>query len=159
MPDGLLFAGDEAKRRANAVRAEWERYRFGAAVVESKRWRRPLDRRSGRPDERTAPSSQILRYLRRVDDLTHGALRWGVLTNGAEWRLYYAGAQSVSEQFFEIDLATSSRPSPRNTGRRSTISAASSTAATPPPACRPATAACSTRRGSRCWAASGSATT
>ena len=105
VPDGLLFAGDEAKRRANAVRAEWERYRFGAAVVESKRWRRPLDRRSGRPDERTAPSSQILRYLRRVDDLTHGALRWGVLTNGAEWRLYYAGAQSVSEQFFEIDLA------------------------------------------------------
>ena len=105
VPDGLLFAGDEAKRRANAVRAEWERYRFGAAVVESKRWRRPLDRRSGRPDERTAPSSQILRYLRRVDDLTHGALRWGILTNGAQWRLYYAGAQSVSEQFFEIDLA------------------------------------------------------
>ena len=105
VPDGLLFADEAAKRRANAVHAEWERYRFGAAVVESKRWRQPLDSRSGRPDERTAPSSQILRYLRRVDDLTQGALRWGVLTNGAQWRLYWAGAQSVSEQFFEIDLA------------------------------------------------------
>ena len=47
----------------------------------------------------------MLRYLRRVDDLTSGALRWGILTNGARWRLYYQGARSVSEQFFEIDLA------------------------------------------------------
>ena len=47
----------------------------------------------------------MLRYLRRVDDLTTGNLRWGILTNGAHWRLYYAGARSVSEQFLEIDLA------------------------------------------------------
>ena len=47
----------------------------------------------------------MLRYLRRVDDLTSGGLRWGILTNGARWRLYYQGARSVSEQFFEIDLA------------------------------------------------------
>ena len=47
----------------------------------------------------------MLRYLRRIDDLTTGKLRWGILTNGARWRLYYAGARSVSEQFFEIDLA------------------------------------------------------
>ena len=43
----------------------------------------------------------MLRYLRRVDDLTTGNLRWGILTNGARWRLYYQGARSVSEQFFE----------------------------------------------------------
>ena len=48
----------------------------------------------------------MLRYLRRVDDLTSGRLRWGILTNGSHWRLYYAGARSVSEHFFEIDLAT-----------------------------------------------------
>ena len=47
----------------------------------------------------------MLRYLRRVDDLTTGKLRWGILTNGARWRLYYQGARSVSEQFFEVDLA------------------------------------------------------
>ncbi len=105
VPDGLLFTSEAVKRRAVRFAAEWERYRFGAAVVESKRWRQPLDSRSGRPGEQTAPSSQILRYLRRVDDLTRGALRWGILTNGAQWRLYWAGAQSVSEQFFEIDLA------------------------------------------------------
>ena len=47
----------------------------------------------------------MLRYLRRVEDLTTGKLRWGMLTDGGRWRLYYQGARSVAEQFFEIDLA------------------------------------------------------
>ena len=105
VPDGLLFADDAAKGRANGFTEEWKRYEFGLVVVESKRWRRLLDRRSGRQGEETAPSTQMLRYLRRVDDLTTGKLRWGILTNGARWRLYYRGARSVSEQFFEMDLA------------------------------------------------------
>ncbi len=46
----------------------------------------------------------MLRYLRCVDDVTEGKLRWGILTNGARWRLYYQGARSVSEQFLDIDL-------------------------------------------------------
>ena len=61
---------------------EWRRYGHGPAVVESKRWLRPLDRRQGRWGEESAPSTQMLRYLRRVDDLTTGKLRWGILTNG-----------------------------------------------------------------------------
>ena len=105
VPDGLLFQDAAAKDRANGFTEEWRRYAFGLAVVESKRWRRPLDRQSDRRGEETAPSTQMLRYLRRVDDLTTGALRWGILTNGARWRLYYQGARSVSEQFFELDLA------------------------------------------------------
>ena len=105
VPDGLLFADEDAKDHANRLAREWMRYELGLAVVESKRWQRPLDRRSGRAGEETAPSTQVLRYLRRIDDLTAGRLRWGILTNGAAWRLYYQGARSVSEQFFEIDLA------------------------------------------------------
>ena len=105
VPDGLLFSDAAAKRRANQVAEDWARYEHGETVVESKRWLRPLDRRSGRRDEASAPSTQMLRYLRRIDDLTTGKLRWGILTNGGHWRLYYAGARSVSEQFFEIDLA------------------------------------------------------
>ena len=105
VPDGLLFADEAAKGQANGFAEEWRRYELGLAVVESKRWLRPLDRRSGRAGEETAPSTQMLRYLRRVDDVTTGNLRWGILTNGARWRLYYQGARSVSEQFFEVDLA------------------------------------------------------
>lgn len=103
VPDGLLFASAEAKAAANAQRDQWRRYAHGLAVVESKRWARPLDRASGR-DETAAPSTQMLRYLRRIDDLTGGALRWGILTNGTRWRLYWAGARSISEEFLEIDL-------------------------------------------------------
>ena len=106
VPDGLLFEDAETKVKANSFAEEWKRYEFGRAVVESKRWGRPLDRRSGRRGEETAPSTQMLRYLRRIDDVTAGNLRWGILTNGAKWRLYFSGARSVSEQFFELDLAT-----------------------------------------------------
>ena len=103
VPDGLLFKDAAAKAAGNAQGDQWRRYSHGLAVVESKRWARPLDRASGR-DEATAPSTQMLRYLRRIDDLTTGKLRWGILTNGTKWRLYWAGARSVSEEFLEVDL-------------------------------------------------------
>ncbi|SDU42631.1 Eco57I restriction-modification methylase domain-containing protein [Stappia sp. ES.058] len=105
VPDGLLFADADTKIQADQFPEEYKRYQFGLAIVESKRWRRPLDRQSGKRGEELAPSTQMLRYLRRVDDLTTGNLRWGILTNGGRWRLYFSGARSVSEQFFEIDLA------------------------------------------------------
>lgn len=105
VPDGLLFESVDSKAKANGFPEEWKRYEFGRAVVESKRWARPLDRRSGRRGEETAPSTQMLRYLRRIDDITGGSLRWGILTNGSKWRLYFSGARSVSEQFFELDIA------------------------------------------------------
>ena len=104
VPDGLLFIDGEAKDRANAKPEEWRRYEQGAAVVESKRWARPLDRAVGREDA-VAPSTQMLRYLRRIGDNSEHGLRWGILTNGARWRLYWAGARSVSEEFLEVDLA------------------------------------------------------
>ena len=105
VPDGILFESAAIKAHATSFPEQWKRYEFGRAVVESKRWLRPLDRRGGRYGEQTAPSSQMLRYLRRIDDVTQGNLRWGILTNGAKWRLYFSGARSVSEQFFELDLA------------------------------------------------------
>nr|WP_314444413.1 hypothetical protein [uncultured Sphingomonas sp.] len=104
VPDGLLFIDSAAKARANNQVEEWRRYEHGAAVIESKRWARPLDRAVGR-DDAIAPSTQMLRYLRRIGDNSELGLRWGLLTNGARWRLYWAGARSVSEEFFEVDLA------------------------------------------------------
>ena len=111
VPDGLLFADGDIKDRANGLAREWMRYELGLAVVESKRWERPLDRRSGRAGEETAPSTQVLRYLRRIDDLTAGRVRWGILTNGAVWRLYYQGARSVSEQFLRGRSRSDPQPS------------------------------------------------
>ncbi len=105
IPDGILFGSADAKKIANAYENDWQRYRCGCVVVESKRWGRPLDRRSGHIGEDTAPSTQMLRYMRRIDIVTNGELRWGILTNGLVWRLYYSGVKSVSEEFFEISIA------------------------------------------------------
>lgn len=101
VPDGVLFANEAAKAKALEQEEEWRRYGHGVALVEAKRWGAGLDRSS--PGQR-APAGQVLRYLRRADDLTHGAMRWGILSNGHCWRLYYAGARSVAEEFFEMDL-------------------------------------------------------
>lgn len=57
VPDGLLFKDTDAKAKANSFPEEWKRYEFGLAVVESKRWARPLDRRSGRRGEETGVDS------------------------------------------------------------------------------------------------------
>ena len=106
VPDGLLFIDAAAKAKANGHAEEWKRYEFGAAVIESKRWGRALDRAEGRKGEdRDTPSTQLLRYLRRIDDLTNGGLRWGILTNGAKWRLYFSGARSTIDDYLELDLA------------------------------------------------------
>jgi hypothetical protein len=104
VPDALLFPNAHAKQTAMPLPA-WQRFQHGVCIVEAKRWNRLLDRAEARqPGEEGVPSTQMLRYLRRVDDVTNGALRWGILTNGRHWRLYFRGALSVAEDFLEIDL-------------------------------------------------------
>ncbi len=106
VPDALLFANADARAAALAEPKDDRRYRHGLAILEAKRWLRPLDRGDGQdvfdPD---APSSQMLRYLSRVDVASDRAIKWGMLTNGAVWRLYWQDARSRAEEFFEVDLA------------------------------------------------------
>ncbi len=105
VPDILLFASAAAKAAALPLKDD-QRYRHGLAILEAKRWLRPLDR--GDTIEATdpdAPSSQMLRYLSRADVVSDRAVKWGMLTNGAVWRLYWQDARSRAEEFFEVDLA------------------------------------------------------
>jgi len=112
VPDFLLMPNAEAKIRALAVTDD-QRARYGIALLEAKRWLRPLDRREESAGTKTrkrfdfgAPSSQMLRYLSRADVMSDRAVKWGILTNGAAWRLYWQDARSRAEDFFEINLAT-----------------------------------------------------
>ena len=100
VPDALLFADAEHKTAAGKEREPANRYRHGLAVVEAKRWLRPLDR----ADSQGTPSSQMLRYLRRAEEASDGKLEWGILTNGRQWRLYWQHARSRAEEFLELDL-------------------------------------------------------
>jgi hypothetical protein len=106
VPDALLFADAAHRNRAVAVKDQWKRYQHGAAIAEAKRWGRALDRSDKRDaHEDGIPSMQMMQYLSRLDAQTSGQVRLGILTNGAKWRLYFQGALSVSEDFFELDLA------------------------------------------------------
>ena len=106
VPDLLLFPHPAAKAAAIAEPKDDRRIRHGLAILEAKRWLKPLDR--GNPEEPQdpdAPSSQMLRYLSRVDVVADRRVKWGILSNGAVWRLYWQDARSRAEEFFEIELA------------------------------------------------------
>jgi hypothetical protein len=106
VPDALLFPDTDARDQAVAEKDQWKRFGYGLAIVEAKRWTRALDRADKRDaGEDGVPSMQIMQYLSRVDVVTSGKVRLGILTNGNKWRLYFQGALSVSDDYLEIDLA------------------------------------------------------
>lgn len=110
MPDYLLFETSAAKALARELK-DADRAKFAIALLEAKRWTRPLDRAdeahipTRKRLDYSAPSSQMLGYLARADVMSERKLKWGVLTNGVLFRLYYQDARSRSEDFFEVDLS------------------------------------------------------
>lgn len=101
VPDALLFPDAETDAAAAGLEP-WQRFRHGAALVEAKRWNRPLDRAA--QGDQGVPAAQVMHYLSRADVITQGKMRWGILTNGRHWRLYWQGALSVADDYLEIDL-------------------------------------------------------
>lgn len=99
--DALLFLNDGAKAKARALPRTGVRFRHGVVVVENEARDTLLDRASGQAE---TPSSQIGRYLGRAETESDGAVRWGLLTNGRFWRLYWAKAPSRAEGFVELEL-------------------------------------------------------
>jgi len=101
VPDYLLFVSAAAKANAAPVPAN-EKYKFGVSIMEAKAWELSLDKPNGRDG---TPSTQLLRYLGRVEVESHGSIRFGMLSNGRLWRLYdHKARTSRLEAFVEIDL-------------------------------------------------------
>jgi hypothetical protein len=101
VPDALLFPDADADAAAAGL-DPWQRFSHGAALLEAKRWNRPLDRAA--QGDQGVPAAQVMHYLSRADVITQGRMRWGILTNGRQWRLYWQGALSVADDYLEIDL-------------------------------------------------------
>ena len=101
VPDALLFGDMQSRDRSVAEPEQWKRFQHGLAVLEAKRWERSLDRAS-KGDE-GVPATQMLQYLSRVDVQTSGKVRFGILSNGKLWRLYWQGSLSatIPEQISE----------------------------------------------------------
>ncbi|MCY3770963.1 MAG: restriction endonuclease [Gemmatimonadetes bacterium] len=105
IPDHLLFTDAESKATAAARPNSNDRYLDALLVQESKRFGLPLDKRDSNDNEKTGtPHGQILRYLATADSVTDGRIRWGMLTNGAVWRLYDFRARPRASGYFEVNL-------------------------------------------------------
>jgi hypothetical protein len=101
VPDYLLFRNAKAKANAGPLPSN-QKYKLGSSILEAKSWELPLDRPNGRDG---TPSTQLLRYLGRVEVESEGAIRFGMLSNGRLWRLYdHKARTSRLEAFLEIDL-------------------------------------------------------
>ena len=105
IPDHLLFSDADSKAKAAARQNSNDRYLDALLVQESKRFGLPLDMRDGdRNLKSSTPHGQILRYLSTADNVTDGRIRWGMLTNGAVWRLYDFRARPRASGYFQADL-------------------------------------------------------
>ncbi len=107
IPDNLLFEDADSKTRAASRTDPEARFHDALLVQESKRFGLPLDSRdSSDQSQRSSPHAQILRYLQTADTVSEGRIRFGILTNGSDWRLYDQRARPRASGYFEADLRT-----------------------------------------------------
>ena len=105
IPDHLLFADESAKMSAAGKGKPQDRYADALLVEESKRFGLPLDYRDVNDKiQASSPHGQILRYLSTAGITTDDRIRWGILTNGVQWRLYDNRARPRASGFFEVDV-------------------------------------------------------
>ena len=105
IPDHLLFADAGSKATAAARQNSNDRYLDALLVQESKRFGLPLDKRDNDDNLNSGtPHGQVLRYLTTADSVSDGRIRWGMLTNGAVWRLYDFRARPRASGYLEVDL-------------------------------------------------------
>lgn len=99
VPDYFLYATPEEADEALELPSH-KKYGLAISIAESKRWGHNLNQPSsgrGKAPQGRYPHQQIRDYLNESD-----RIRWGILTNGKEWRLYFK--EGRSSKFFEIDL-------------------------------------------------------
>ena len=102
-PDYCLFADEETEQRVAAGDAT-DIFRASYSVLEAKRAEHSLDKVSTKETPGWFPSQQIQDYLRWATDGTGlRFFRWGILTNGSEWRLYCF--EAPPDAYFAFHLA------------------------------------------------------
>jgi hypothetical protein len=107
-PDYALFMTKERRQEAieRAKMAEARTFDYADAVADAKYWGRPLDGKAPEPSrEKRAEMRQNNPSFQIIDYVSITGVGWGLLTNGSKWRLYYEGAPSRLETYFEINLA------------------------------------------------------
>ena len=101
LPDYVLFptfhnkeSFDEEQRRNPGNPDSFQRH--AVAILEAKAPRVSFDRKSG--TDKKSPMAQIDEYLH------YSRVPWGILTDGARWRLVHRESSFKQDHFYEIDL-------------------------------------------------------
>jgi hypothetical protein len=105
VPDYSFFGNAEAFEKADRASAFDAKLKHAVAVGDAKQWSIGLDQSGGGAGLGETPASQMIRYLTRAETNSDRAVRWGILTNGRHWRLYFTGSRSLLDGYFEADLA------------------------------------------------------
>ena len=100
----LVLHADEAQRELSLGGAQRDQVLSADGLVECKPWGSPFDTSGSgsRPGETAA--QQIQRYLLIAGTDSNASLCWGILTNGARWRVYSYRARP-RDRAWEVDLA------------------------------------------------------
>ena len=100
----LVLHADEAQRELSLGGAQRDQVLSADGIVECKPWGSPFDTSGSgsRPGETAA--QQIQRYLLIAGTDSNESLCWGILTNGARWRVYSYRARP-RDRAWEVDLA------------------------------------------------------
>ena len=100
----LVLYPDVGQRELSLGIPESDQVLRSAGIVECKAWANPFDTSGSgsRPGESAA--QQLQRYLLLAGADSGESVRWGILTNGAQWRIYSYRARP-RDRTWEIDLA------------------------------------------------------
>jgi Alw26I/Eco31I/Esp3I family type II restriction m6 adenine DNA methyltransferase len=99
VPDYFLYSSRKDADKAFESSSR-KKYKLAISIAEAKRWDHNLNQPSSgtwKAPKGRYPHQQIRDYLNESEHI-----RWGILTNGKEWRLYFK--EGRSGKFFEIDL-------------------------------------------------------
>jgi hypothetical protein len=100
IPDYALFVSHE-DRQASEAADGLERFDRAVALAEAKKFATALDKRGAGAGPAEDPEAQILDYMWRT------RVKWAILTNGKEWRLYGQAGDLVEAAHLSIpDLPT-----------------------------------------------------
>ena len=100
----IALYDDDEHRESLLAQSERKQVLGARGIVEAKRWRRDFDSAGSGSRHGETAAQQTQRYLLLAAVDSDESLRWGMLTNGARWRLYSYHARP-RERSWEIDLA------------------------------------------------------
>ena len=99
----LVLHASEEQRESSLKGARRNHALTATGVVECKEWGKALDGSSSGARAGETAAQQLQRYLLIAGTDSDDQLRWGMLTNGAQWRIYSYRARP-RQRTWEVDL-------------------------------------------------------